>query len=141
MKKLIIRTAIFGFLFGIIGTQALLSCKTTKVEDVLVSADEVTFEEIKGGELLDQEIEYVNDRKAWFIRKGKTPDGNCIVERYPLMPIDDMLFMRMGGKGEKCTGVNCSHCAFKSGGGCECKNSLNTCNHEITRIRDLIRLR
>ena len=138
MKRVIVTTAIVSFFGAFAFGMGLVSCKTTKIEDVLIKHNDVTFETLKGGELVDQYVENVSERKAWLYRKGHSPEGNCIVERYPLTRIDDKLFMQVGGKGEKCSGKNCTHCAFKKGGGCECKNSLNICEHEITRIKDLI---
>ncbi|SEP77488.1 hypothetical protein [Neolewinella agarilytica] len=40
--------------------------------------------------------------------------------------------------GESCSGVNCSLCAFKDGGGCTCKKAIDLlkpagCNHTITK--------
>lgn len=41
------------------------------------------------------------------------------------------------GTGEMCTGVNCTNCIIKDGGGCDCKNDgengqTTNCNHTIT---------
>ncbi len=40
--------------------------------------------------------------------------------------------------GESCSGVKCEHCAFKKGGGCECKSGTGSfgtgsCDHTVTR--------
>ena len=72
--------------------------------------------------------------KTYLTLTAKTKDGKgCQVFRTEVIPIDGAMFMRLNGKGESCTGKNCSHCAFKKTGGCECKNSLNICEHTITR--------
>lgn len=84
--------------------------------------------------------------KSWregmlFYRVGKDKDGNCILTRTQLERMADVLVYRMSGVTETCKGKDCSYCGFKTSGGCECRNSLNTCEHTITRNRDLMALR
>ena len=116
---------------------SLVGCAKKKLEDVVVH---ITSSEIDPMILDDVRATDHEVTDEYFIRKGEDIWGNCYVQRFPIVKSGESVYLRMGAKGETCAGVNCSHCAFKDGGGCECKNSLNTCNHTITRVRDILRL-
>lgn len=74
-----------------------------------------------------------------LIRKGQSESGNCYISRTDVYhdKENQVSYLKLGGITETCSGQNCSHCAFKRAGGCECKNSTNICNHTIVKNRDL----
>lgn len=80
---------------------------------------------------------------GFFFREGHTTLGDCRISRTPTEKSDDgLIFMKLNGTTETCTGTTCTHCAFKKAGGCECKNlAQGICTHTISRNRDLMRIR
>jgi hypothetical protein len=84
-------------------------------------------------------VESYDLKGDYLIRHGKAKSKDCWISRSEVVLRSGLLFLKPGGVSETCKGKNCSHCGFKDSGGCECKNSLNTCEHTITRNRDFIR--
>jgi len=80
-------------------------------------------------------------KKTYLIREGHYKGKDCRISRTELVDTGTIILLRMPGITETCSGKNCSHCSFKDGGGCNCQNSLNICEHTITKNRDLLRLR
>ena len=117
-----------------------VSCTTPgKISDVIVSPSLLNTSFDNGVEVSDASV-VTEDKTTYLYRKGKSKDGNCIVSRTPLIDVNGEYMMRMKGTTETCSGKNCSYCAFKTTGGCECKNSLNSCEHTISRNRDILKL-
>ncbi len=75
---------------------------------------------------------------------GYDSDGNSVAYRQEVTSVikDDgsiILNFVENGIGETCTGVNCSHCEIKEGGGCDCKQAgdpdpskATYCNHKVS---------
>lgn len=82
--------------------------------------------------------------QIYLLRRGFDENKNCFLSRSPLHVSEiegvNVVMLRMKGVTETCKGKGCSHCAFKDGGGCECKGSTNTCEHIITRNIDILKL-
>ena len=116
------------------------SCTTPgKITDIIVSPSLLNTTFDNGVEVSDATV-VTEGETTYLYRKGKSPEGNCIVSRTPLIDANGQYMMRINGLTETCTGKNCSYCAFKTTGGCECKNSLNLCEHTISRNRDILKL-
>lgn len=87
------------------------------------------------------EVDEIYIEGSFYIRKGRTPEKDCRTSRTEVEEVDDFLMMRLNGVTETCSGKNCSHCAFKDGGGCTCKNiGQGICSHTITKNRDILKL-
>lgn len=68
---------------------------------------------------------------------GKDKKSNNVVFRIKFKEFESNT-LSTALEGESCTGVNCEECAFKKGGGCECKRGVGafgvgSCNHTVTR--------
>jgi hypothetical protein len=102
-------------------------------DDLFTDALADKFEDGTPVEVVETEL----DEKTgayYLVREGHTSKKDCRVTRTPLYESKEgFLYMRRNGASETCTGNGCSHCAFKTGGGCTCVNSTNTCSHTITR--------
>lgn len=123
----------------VLGAWTLLGCETTRKDPLVPMLSIIMKTSFADGTKVT---------KAWtdddyYYRKGVTEKGDCRLSRTPIVETgDDFVFMRINGVTESCSGTSCEHCAFKKGGGCECKNVLQgVCTHTITRNRDLMRLR
>ncbi|RLJ69162.1 hypothetical protein CLV86_0557 [Lacinutrix venerupis] len=88
----------------------------------------------------DFEIKYVELYKSDYLYgKALDADGNHVVFRKQIEIIkskDGSQVLKLKPGGEKCTGVNCSKCAFATNGGCDCSlagdpQSASYCNHTI----------
>lgn len=122
--------------------QGCKTCEPKEAEKLVVVHQSILKQTFDDGTKVDsQGVEKDADGKLYYMRKGTTQGKDCRVSRTEVSSEDGMLLMRMQGTTETCSGKSCSHCAFKTGGGCECKNSLNTCEHTISRNRDLLLMR
>lgn len=72
---------------------------------------------------------------------GFDKDGNSIAYRQEItiksLNENTIIVFNRDGLGETCTGVNCSHCKVKEGGGCTCESAGNPdqtsyCNHTVS---------
>jgi len=119
-------------------------CQTYNLSGVIFPKDQIKSE-FEDGTKVSKIYTSIDNDVSYLYREGKTRNGDCRISRTPLVEMVDVdkvsySFMRLMGSTETCSGKNCSHCAFKKGGGCECKNSTNICEHTITRNRDILRL-
>jgi len=69
-------------------------------------------------------------------------EGQTLVMRFTTAVNDGNIHLVTAKSlGESCSGINCSKCAFKTGGGCECKKTIDWtkpagCNHTVTKPDD-----
>ncbi len=83
---------------------------------------------------------YVEDE--YLYREGHTSEKDCRLSRTKVELVEKHLMFRMSGVTESCSGTTCTHCEFKDGGGCNCKNiAQGICTHTITKNREILRLR
>jgi len=115
------------------------SCVPKDLNDVLVEPSIIEAYEVKN-QVIDKVEILEEGGNKYLYRRGEDNKGNCILTRTLLVQTDGLVFMRRMGNTETCTGKNCSFCAFKTTGGCECKNSLNTCEHTITKNTNVFKL-
>lgn len=79
---------------------------------------------------------------GYFYREGHDDNEECQLSRTPVEESGGVMYMRLNGATETCSGITCEHCAFKKAGGCECKNVFQgVCTHTISKNRNLMRLR
>ena len=132
------------FLFIFIGIYFLVSCQTTKpcqdcAEDLVLVHSQAMKPVFEDGTKVEKA--WTGDRGMFFYREGRTAEGDCRITRTPTKIKDGLLFMRLAGATESCSGITCEHCAFRKSGGCECKNiGQGVCTHTISKNRDLFRL-
>jgi len=115
--------------------------KPCEPEVVAVVTDHTLLPNFADGTKVESQTTVEQDGQLYFVRKGHTRSKDCRISRTPVQQDGNLVMMRMNGTTETCSGKNCSHCSFKTGGGCDCVNSLNLCEHTITKNRDLFRLR
>ena len=141
----------FRFFIFLLLCVFLSSCSTVakyQIPDrpmLVVGKDDKLFSQVfKRTFVVDGKIEkidlHVNPDNAYIRMDGTTMAGGCIVVHTPVVSIKGYIFMAPGGKSESCVGDGCSHCAFKSAGGCECKRISGICNHVIVKNWQLLRL-
>jgi len=124
----------------------MLGCETTKPEcppeeqTVLIIPLETLGDFPDGTEVQNAWLEKI-DGQDYYYREGATRDKNCRLSRTPVKEIDGLIFMRLNGVSESCSGITCEHCTFPKTGGCKCKNiGQGVCKHTITKNRDMLRI-
>ena len=76
-------------------------------------------------------------KKTFLVEEGHVQETNdCRIRRTELTLTGEDLRPLSPGLTETCAGRGCSHCVFKERGGCKCKNSVNICEHTISRYTD-----
>lgn len=89
-------------------------------------------------------LERMSNNKVYLMFEGHDKDKNCLLSRTEVFVPDGqkkVFQLRLGATTESCKGKNCEHCKFKTSGGCECVNSLNTCEHTIIKTGQFLRWR
>lgn len=113
----------------------VVSCQHDCKDQELIYVDESMLSDtFHDGSTVDEVNVYGNN----LYRHSELGMG-CTISRTRLVERDGLMYMRRNGTTETCKGNGCSHCAFKSGGGCECKNSTNSCDHIISKNSDILR--
>jgi hypothetical protein len=75
--------------------------------------------------------------RIFFVEEGHVAEtDDCRMRRFELKLTGKELRPVPPGVTETCTGKGCSHCVFKTRGGCKCKNSVNICEHTISRYNE-----
>ncbi len=76
-------------------------------------------------------------KQTFLVEEGHVQETNdCRIRRTELVLRGAELRPLPPGLTETCVGKGCSHCVFKERGGCKCKNSINICEHTISRYTD-----
>lgn len=129
----------------------LSSCKQKEENKVLLDIAVSDFDKFvspvfEDGTVVKKVTVEKQEGKLYLVREGENDKGDCRTTRSELDEVKNgsdefVVYMRMGGVTESCSGDGCSYCAFKASGGCECKNSTNTCNHTVSRNHGLFILK
>jgi hypothetical protein len=151
MKKILVLLALLvsGSCFGQVPADSLITIKEGgefSLKQSAILREEFSkidiFKNIKEMKNFSITEDDILDKK--FIQgEGVDEDGNYVVFRTAveikrLENGDSQFAPQLPNEGESCTGVNCSKCAFASGGGCTCKKEGSLigepsyCNHTIS---------
>lgn len=96
----------------------------TQITNYSISYDKILKKTFIVADGVDKAGNSVNFRQEVILTKAKSNDG-------------EILTINSSQRGESCSGVNCTHCKVKEGGGCNClgagdPSEVSYCNHKVT---------